>query len=61
MPVNVERIDNLEKALSDAGVELRVLPSLTTLEPLWETSLHVSGIRLSHAKDGPITLPKPAN
>ncbi len=61
MPVNVERIDNMEKALSDAGVELRVLPSLTTLEPLWETSLHVSGIGLSHAKDGPITLPRRAN
>lgn len=61
MPVNVERIDNIEKALGDAGVELRVLPSLTTLEPLWETSLHVSGIGLSHAKDGPIALPRPVN
>ncbi|UGV27364.1 hypothetical protein E0H22_17750 [Rhodopseudomonas boonkerdii] len=61
MPVNVERIDNMEKALSDAGVELRVLPSLTTLEPLWETSLHVSGIGLSRAKDRPITLPRPVN
>lgn len=54
MPVNVERIDNIEKALAEAGVELRVLPSLKTLEPLWQTSLHVSGIGLDHAKDGPI-------
>lgn len=49
MPLNVERIDNIEKALGDAGVELRVLPSLKTLAPLWDTSLHVSGIRLRNA------------
>ncbi|QUS40762.1 hypothetical protein RPMA_19425 [Tardiphaga alba] len=61
MPIAVERIDNLEKALSDAGVELRVLPSLKTLEPLWETSLHVSGIRLSQASDGPIMPPRLVN
>jgi hypothetical protein len=61
MPMNVERIDNMEKALSDAGVELRVLPSLKTLEPLWETSLHVSGIRLRNAKDAPIAPPKLVN
>lgn len=61
MPVNVERIDNIEKALADAGVELRVLPSLTTLQPLWETSLHVTGIALGHAKDGPIGRPRLVN
>lgn len=58
MPLNVERIDNMEKALEAAGVELRVLPSLKTLAPLWETSLHVSGIGLRHAWDGPIDLPQ---
>lgn len=61
MPINVERIDNIEKALSDAGVELRVLPSLKSLEPLWETSLHVSGIGLGNAKDAPIRRPKLVN
>ena len=61
MPVNVERIDNIEKALSDAGVELRVLPSLKTLEPLWQTSLHVSGIGLGFAKDAPIGTPRLVN
>lgn len=61
MPVNVERIDNMEKALSEAGVELRVLPSLKTLAPLWETSLHVSGIGLRHAKGGPIAPPRLVN
>jgi len=45
-PMSVERIDNIQRALSDSGVELRVLPSLKTLKPLWSTSLHVSGIRL---------------
>jgi hypothetical protein len=57
MPLNMERIDNVEKALEAAGVELRVLPSLKTLAPLWKTSLHVSGIRLRNAWDGPIERP----
>lgn len=61
MPMNVERIDNIEKALRDASVELRVLPSLTTLGPLWKTSLHVSGIGLDHAKDAPIAGPRLVN
>jgi hypothetical protein len=51
MPLNVERIDNIEKALEKAGVELRVLPSLKTLAPLWDTSLHVSSIWLRDALD----------
>jgi hypothetical protein len=51
MPLNMERIDNIEKALEAAGVELRVLPSLKTLAPLWDTSLHVSSIRLRNTLD----------
>lgn len=50
MPLDVTRIDHLEKALSEAGVELRVLPSLATLEPLWSTSLHVTGMDLADAR-----------
>lgn len=61
LPLNVERIENPEKALEAAGVELRVLPSLRTLAPLWDTSLHVSGIRLRHAADGSLMLPPRAN
>jgi hypothetical protein len=49
MPIDVERIDNIEKALAAADVELRVLPSLKTLAPLWKTSLHVSGIGLRNS------------
>lgn len=48
-PISVERIDDLPRALEEAGVELRVLPSLQTLQPLWSTSLHVSGVRLRNA------------
>jgi hypothetical protein len=50
MPTAVDRIDNIERALENAGVELRVLPSLKTLKPLWSTSLHVSGIGLRKAR-----------
>ncbi|MET0705503.1 MAG: DUF6886 family protein [Tardiphaga sp.] len=50
MPTAVDRIDDLPGALENAGVELRVLPSLKTLEPLWSTSLHVSAIRLRNAR-----------
>lgn len=48
-PLHVERISDLPRALENAGVELRVLPSLQTLEPLWSTSLHVSAIRMRRA------------
>jgi hypothetical protein len=61
MAINVERIDNIEKALETAGVELRVLPSLKTLAPLFDTSLHVSAIRLGKALERKMQLPKPAN
>src|SRR4051812_19978354 len=39
MPIDMVRIEDPEKALEAAGVELRVVPSLTTLAPLWDTSL----------------------
>jgi hypothetical protein len=51
MPLGVERIDSIEKALEEADVELRVLPSLKTLAPMWDTSLHVSGISLGKVLD----------
>lgn len=49
-PIGVERIDDLATALHDCDVELRVIPSLTSLKDLWSTSLHVSGIRLRNAR-----------
>ena len=50
MPTAVDRIADIPHALENAGVELRVLPSLKTLQPLWSTSLHVSAIRLRNAR-----------
>ena len=48
-PTSVERIEDLPRALERAGVELRILPSLQTLQPLWSTSLHVSAIRMRNS------------
>jgi hypothetical protein len=48
-PTGVERITDIPRALERAGVELRILPSLQTLQPLWSTSLHVSAIRMRNA------------
>ncbi|MDB5653877.1 MAG: hypothetical protein JWQ94_1490 [Tardiphaga sp.] len=48
-PTAVERIDDIPRALERVGVELRILPSLQTLEPLWSTSLHVSAVRMRNA------------
>jgi hypothetical protein len=50
-PVGVDVIDNLPRALSDCGVELRVMQSLSPLRAAWSTTLHVSGIRLRNAQD----------
>ncbi|MEO0930898.1 MAG: DUF6886 family protein [Pseudomonadota bacterium] len=46
MPVN-----DLPHALRREGVVLRALPSLVPLKPIWNTSLHASGIRLRNAVD----------
>ena len=46
----VDRIDDLPAQLDAAGVELRLMPSLLPLRDLWDTSLHVSGIRLRNAE-----------
>jgi hypothetical protein len=48
-PIAVDRVDDLPRALERAGVELRILPSLQTLQPLWSTSLHVSAIRMRNS------------
>lgn len=48
-PVAVDQISDIPRALEKAGVELRILPSLQTLQPLWSTSLHVSAIRMGNS------------
>lgn len=48
-PLARETLDDLPAALAAAGVELRVMPTLTPLRDVWSTSLHASGIRLRNA------------
>ncbi len=48
-PIARSEIRDLPDALRRAGVELRVLPNLTRLKGVWDTTLHASGIRLRNA------------
>ena len=50
-PLSMETLDDLPATLAAAGVELRIMDSLTPLRDVWETSLHASGVRLRNAKD----------
>ncbi|MDP1873824.1 DUF6886 family protein [Phenylobacterium sp.] len=50
-PTGCEALSDLPAALREAGVELRLTETLTHLRPVWDTTLHASGIRLRHAKD----------
>lgn len=50
-PLRMETFHDLPGAMSDLGVELRVLDRLTPLRDVWSTSLHASGIRLRNARD----------
>lgn len=49
-PLAVETLSDLPAALRGAGVDLRVVDRLAPLRGAWETTLHVSGIRLRNAK-----------
>ena len=49
-PRAVETLSNLPATLEAAKVELRILPSLTPLRNVWDTSLHASGVRLRNAQ-----------
>lgn len=49
-PIARERIGDLDAVLTAADVVLETVDSLMPLKPLWQTSLHVSGIRLRNAK-----------
>lgn len=50
-PLRVDVFDDLRAELAAQEVELRVLPRLTPLRGAWQSSLHVSGIRLRNALD----------
>lgn len=52
-PLAVEPVGPLLDALRAADVELRLMPSLVPLRNAWDTTLHVSGVRLRNAKSWP--------
>lgn len=45
-PTEVREISDIAASLVEADVELRIIPALEPLKRLWNTSFHVSGIRL---------------
>jgi hypothetical protein len=49
-PLGCDTLLDLPSAFAARGVDLRVVDSLAPLKPLWETTLHISGIRLRNAK-----------
>lgn len=49
-PLEVVPIADLPERLRQSDVELRVSDDLTPLRDAWQTSLHVSGIRLRNAR-----------
>jgi hypothetical protein len=50
VPLAVTTLKDLPWELRTAGVELRVMETLLPLRKAWDTSLHVSGIRLRNAQ-----------
>lgn len=50
-PLEVEPIPDILASLAAADVELRFVPSLLHLRHMWDTTLHVSGMRLRNARD----------
>jgi hypothetical protein len=50
VPFAMETLSDLPAALRAHDVELRVVESLAPLKGAWESSLHVSGIRLRNAR-----------
>ncbi|WP_027173979.1 DUF6886 family protein [Methylobacterium sp. 10] len=51
VPTGRDTIRDLLGAMAEHGLELRTLPRLTPLAPIWRSTLHASGIRLRNAQD----------
>ncbi len=52
-PLAMETIESLPSRLSACQVELKVMPSLSPLRAVWDSSMMASGIRLRNAQDWP--------
>lgn len=50
-PISTSCVNSLPEKLKQENVELRVLESLVPIRNVWNSSLHVSGIRLRNAVD----------
>ena len=48
-PHAVTAVSHLRQALRASGTELRPVDALRVLRPVWQSTLHASGIRLRHA------------
>ncbi|MCH4545727.1 hypothetical protein MK632_08080 [Rhizobium changzhiense] len=51
MPIEYATMSRLDREFAPRKVDLRVVDTLIPLKGLWDTSLHVSGIRLRNAGD----------
>ena len=51
VPREVVRLCDLRAALAACRTELRAVDSLVPLKPVWQSSMHASGIRLRNAAD----------
>jgi hypothetical protein len=49
-PLGIVVLEDLPAELQSRGVELRIMETLAPLKAVWNTSLHVSGIRLQNAR-----------
>jgi hypothetical protein len=59
IPTRVTKLTDLPSRLAENDVFLRTVPSLLPLKPVWDTTLHASGIRLRHAIGFPFTRTHP--
>jgi hypothetical protein len=51
VPYGLDTLWNLPGAMVTEGLELRALPRLTPLAPVWRSTLQASGLRLRNARD----------
>jgi hypothetical protein len=50
-PTGLSPVTDLPTRLADLRVDLRIVDSLLSIQPVWQTTLHVSSIRMRNAKE----------